>query len=216
MFSTITTALLASAALVGAMPARRDGSISVTPHDQYSSSVGVPGCKIDTNRVAYWPMSVDCDNICVKVTNGDRSLHLLRIDTSGGAYDISYDAWNELAFGASAKNEPHMGGGVSMTWENVDNEECSDLLDDGKLPLSAANSMNFWASCQGDSWVGRNSKLVNIMDSACNYGADEECTVDLAVSNQPSCPSGLGVNTELKGQDVINIAYGTGEEKVAQ
>lgn len=213
MLTTFTAALLASAALTGAMPARRSQSASITPHDQYSSSIGVPGCKINSNRVAYWPGSVNCNDICVKVTHGDRSLHLLRIDSSAGAYDISYDAWNELAFGASAKDEPHMGGGIDMEYEYVDNEECKDLLDDGKLPLSAANSMNYWASCQAeDSWVGRNSKLINIMDPVCKYGVDEECTVDLAVSNQPSCPSVLGTNTELKGEKVVNIAYGTGEE----
>jgi len=217
MFTTITTALLASAALVGAMPARRSQSASITPHDKFSSSIGVIGCKIDTNRVAYWPGSVSCNDICVKVTHDDRSVHLLRIDSSAGAHDISYDAWNYLAFGAGAEDEPHMGGGVDMEYEYVDNEECSHLLDDGKLPLSAANSMNYWASCQAeDSWVGRNSKLVNIMDSQCKWGVDEECTVDLAVSNQPDCPSGLGVNDPLEGEDVVNIAYGTGEKEVAQ
>ena len=35
-------------------------SIWVTPHMQYSSSVGVPGCLIDTNRVAYFPQPVSC------------------------------------------------------------------------------------------------------------------------------------------------------------
>lgn len=34
-------------------------AMGITPHDMYSSSVGVLGCKIDTNRVAYWPQSVD-------------------------------------------------------------------------------------------------------------------------------------------------------------
>lgn len=219
MFSIITTAILASASVVGALPARRDESqsVSVTPHDKYSSSIGVLGCKINTNRVAYFPKTPGCDNICIKVTHGDRSLHLLHIDSSTGAHDISYDAWNELVFGVSAKDEPHQGGGVDMEWEEVDSEECKDLLDDGKLPLSAANSMNYWASCQAEGgWVAENSKLINIMDPVCKYGVDEECTVDLAVSNQPSCPSVLGTNTELEGQEVINIAYGTGKEEIAQ
>lgn len=52
--------------------------------------------KVNTNRVAYWPMSVGCDNLCVKVSNGDRSVNLLRVDQSGGAYDISYDACASL------------------------------------------------------------------------------------------------------------------------
>ncbi|EMT69279.1 hypothetical protein FOC4_h10017047, partial [Fusarium odoratissimum] len=57
----------------------------ITPHAEYSSSVGVLGCKVDTNRVAYWPLDVGCDGICVRVSNEGRSLHLLHIDKSGGA-----------------------------------------------------------------------------------------------------------------------------------
>ncbi len=68
-----------STLIAGASAAAAIG-VSVTPHDMYSSSVGVLGCKINTNRVAYWPMSVDCDNICVQVSYQGRSLNLLRID----------------------------------------------------------------------------------------------------------------------------------------
>jgi hypothetical protein len=62
-FSTISAALtVAFASLTTAAPVnvtfteeslvkRGGGGISVTPHAQYSSSVGVLGCKIDTNRV---------------------------------------------------------------------------------------------------------------------------------------------------------------------
>lgn len=81
------------------------GTISdVTPHVYFSSSVGVLGCKINTNRVAYWREEVDCDNICVKLTNtiASRSVTLLRIDHSGGAHNISYDVWNYLATGNPA------------------------------------------------------------------------------------------------------------------
>ncbi|KAH7110030.1 hypothetical protein B0J13DRAFT_462591, partial [Dactylonectria estremocensis] len=49
------------------------------PHEQYSSSVGVLGCKINTNRVAYWPRPVSCDDICVQITYEDREVYLLRI-----------------------------------------------------------------------------------------------------------------------------------------
>jgi hypothetical protein len=218
MFTTLTTVLAGSAALVSAVPTRRGQSVSVTPHEQYSSSIGVPGCKINTNRVAYWPGTPDCNNICLKLTNGDRSLNILKIDTSMGAHDISYDAWNYLAFGTSATEDPHQGGGVDMTYEFVDVSECSDLLDNGKLPLSASNSMNYVASClsEPDSWVAKNYKLLNIADSACKYGADEECSLDLAVSNQPSCPSGLGSQEKMSGHSVTNIVYGTGEKQVAQ
>ena len=188
-------------------------TISVTPHDSYSSSVGVLGCKINTNRVAYWPLAVGCDDLCVKVTNGDRSLNLLRVDQSGGAYDISYDAWNYLSTGQSATVNPTSGGGISMQYETVDMSECSDLFltDDKKLPLEAANSMNYVASCtsQASSWVAQNYDLYNIANAVCTLGVDEKCTLDLAVSNQPSCPSQLGLQTPLS-EAVKNIQYGTG------
>lgn len=219
MYTSFTTLFAASAAIisVGAVPFRRSESASMTPHDKYSSSIGVPGCKINTNRVAYWPGSVNCDDICVKVTKGDRSLHLLRIDSSAGAHDISYDAWNHLGFGSSAEDDPQTGGGINMEYEYVDNEECKDLLDDGKLPLSAANSMNYLASCLAEpsSWVAKNHELLNILDSQCQYGKDEKCTLDLDVSNQPSCPSTLGATTKLD-KPVMDIAYGTGKEEKAQ
>ena len=42
--------------------------------------------------------------MCVKVSANGRSVHLLHLDTSGGAYDISYDAWNYLNIGKSARS----------------------------------------------------------------------------------------------------------------
>ncbi|KFA69572.1 hypothetical protein S40285_09196 [Stachybotrys chlorohalonatus IBT 40285] len=187
------------------------GSAIVTPHDMFSLSIGVPGCKINTNRVAYWPMSVDCDNICVNLSYQGRNLNLLKIDTSAGAFDISYDAWNYLGFGFSATESPRMGGGLPMNYEFVPASECADLLDDGRLPLLAANSMSYLASCLSEpsSWVSQNYKLFNIVDPVCHWGVDEECVVNLAISNQPACPSGLGLNAALD-LPVINIAYGTG------
>lgn len=212
---SIATALLAASAAVSAVPtkhSKRGGTASVTPHEQYSSSVGVPGCKINTNRVAYWPGSVSCDDICVKLTNGEFSTHVLKIDSSAGAHDISYDAWVYLQNGGSAKDTPLTGGGIDMSYEFVPVSECADLLDGGSLPLSASNSMNFAASCMSsDTWVGKNLKLLNILDPICKYGYDETCTVDFDVSNQPSCPSGLG-NPAPLNLPVINIEYGTGKE----
>ncbi|PTB68426.1 hypothetical protein BBK36DRAFT_1156688 [Trichoderma citrinoviride] len=222
MFSAVAAILAASAATVSAVAVPRggggSGSASVTPHEQYSSSIGVLGCLINTNRVAYWPMGVDCNNICVKVTNGDRSLNLLKIDQSGGAYDISYDAWNYLGFGEGAEQDPHTGGGIPMTYEFVDASECSDLLHDGKLPLSASNSMNYVASCMSEpnSWVNKNHELINMADPLCKYGYDEVCTLDLNVSNQPSCPHTLGAQVAYSGKGVTNIAYGTGKTEAAQ
>ncbi|KAH8666580.1 hypothetical protein BX600DRAFT_462023 [Xylariales sp. PMI_506] len=190
-------------------------SVSTTPHDSYSSSVGVLGCKIDTNRVAYWPQSVDCTNICVKLTYGDRSVNLLRIDQSGGAYDISYDAWAYLQTGESATVDPLTGGGVEMEYEDVDASECADLIftEGSKLPLSASNSMNFVSSCLADSssWVANNYVLYNICDAICSLGYDETCTLDLSVSNQPSCSHTLGLTTSLTSTPVYNIEYETGK-----
>ncbi|EXF81884.1 hypothetical protein CFIO01_02592 [Colletotrichum fioriniae PJ7] len=223
MFSTtLTTFLAVSATLVSAatIPIRdagKSGSYSMTPHDSYSSSIGVLGCKIDTNRVAYWPNPLSCNDICLKVSNGDRSVHLLRIDQSGGAFDISYDAWNYLTTGKSATEDPTIGGGVLMNWEAVDASECGHLLKDGKFPLSAANSMNYLASClaEPDSFVAKNYALYNIQNPACTWGVDEVCTLNLAVSNQAACPSGLGSVKALTTLPVTNIGYGTGKTAVA-
>lgn len=192
--------------------------ISATPHDSYSSSVGVLGCKINTNRVAYWPMAVDCNNICVKLTYSSRSVYLLRIDQSGGAYDISYDAWNYLQTGKSATKDPIAGGGVAMTYENASASDCADLIKTNGLPLSAANSMNYVASCleESDSWVGQNYGLYNIADSLCSLGYDEKCTLDWdAGANQATCTHQLGSQATLTSAPVYNIRYPTGQKVLA-
>ncbi|KAK4153826.1 hypothetical protein C8A00DRAFT_43327 [Chaetomidium leptoderma] len=159
----------------------------ITPHDMYSSSVGVLGCKINTNR-------------------------LLRIDQSGGAYDISYDAYNYLVSGQGATEHPITGGAVNMQVENISADNCVQHLKAGGLALSASNSINYVASCLGqpNSWVARNHRLFNIQDPVCHWGHDEQCTLDLAVSNQPSCPHGLGTTSGRLPDTVFNIQYGTG------
>ncbi|KAH9909660.1 hypothetical protein F4778DRAFT_712165 [Xylariomycetidae sp. FL2044] len=222
----VTPFLLSLAAATIPRAAAQDGdsgTVWVTPHDSYSSSVGVLGCKVDTNRVAYWPGAVDCDKICVALSYGDRTVKLLRVDQSQGAYDVSYDAWNYLYTGASAADAPTAGGAVAMTFENVDASECKGLIDtDGhKLPLSAANSMNFLASCLaqeeggGSSWVAENYILFNILDPLCSWGHDEKCTLDWPDANQASCPSGLGDPAALDSDPVYNIRYPSGETVVA-
>lgn len=191
-------------------------SVSATPHDKYSSSIGVLGCKIDTNRVAYWPGSVDCDNICIKLTSGSRSVHLLRIDQSGGAYDISYDAWVYLQTGKTATDKPITGGGVDVDVEEVDASECASLIHtkDHKLPLSASNSINFLTSCleQPDSFIAKNHVLYNICDPICTLGYDETCKLDLTVSNQPSCTHTLGLQSELTSAPVYDVEYESGNK----
>lgn len=221
LFSVVSLLASVGAVSAAALPQispRAGGSASVTPHDRYSSSVGVLGCKINTNRVAYWPMSVGCDNLCVRVSANGRSVTLLRIDQSGGAYDISYDAWNYLLTGQGAQENPQYGGGIAATWEEVAMSECSDLLSGagGKLGLTAANSMNFVSSCSSSTWVGQNYALYNIINPVCTYGYDEICTLPPPeVSNQPTCPHTLGLTTPLTTQPVWNIDYGTGQLSLA-
>lgn len=194
----------------------RTETVYVTPHDSYSSSVGVLGCKINTDRVAYWPGSVDCSNICVSLSYEGRTVKLLRIDQSGGAHDVSYDAWNYLYTGESATKKPTAGGPIQMETSNLNAKECKDLIKtkDGKLPLSAPNSMNFLASCldQKDSWIANNYALFNILDPICTWGIDEQCTLDYPAQNQAQCPSGIGKNDALTTDPVYNIRYPTGEK----
>ncbi|KAF2264141.1 hypothetical protein CC78DRAFT_533384 [Lojkania enalia] len=212
MLSTITPTLLLASAAFAAPATRRGNGVSITPHDKYSSSIGVLGCKIDTNRVAYWPGWPKCDGVCIKVTANGRSVNLLQIDASEGAHDISYDAWNYLSTGQSATENPSMGGGIDATWESAPMSDCADLLQgaDGKLPLMAANSMNFYAGCPDGSWVKENSALYNIATASCTLGIDEVCHLP-AVGNQPVCPSGqLGAQTKLD-LGIHDIVYGTGK-----
>lgn len=197
------------------------GKVSITPHDKYSSSVGVLGCKINTNRVAYWPSTPDCNNVCVKLSHEGRSVYLLQIDSSGGAHDISYDAWNFLKTGHSVK-EPGQavaGGGFEVDFEYVSANECKSLITDGtgKLPIAAANGLNWLTSCLGGSWVGNNYQLYNIQDPICHYGYDEKCSLAVG-SNQPTCPHQLGANPKLDNPSdhkVVNLLYPTGQEEVA-
>jgi len=195
------------------------GSVWVTPHASYSSSVGVLGCMIDTNRVAYWPDSVDCNNICVALTYEGRSVNLLRIDQSGGAHDVSYDAWNYLYTGYSATSKPTAGGAIEMNYTNVEASACASLIhtQHNKLPLSASNSMDFLASClsQPDSWVAENYVLYNILDPLCSWGYDEVCTLNWPADNQPTCPHTLGLDTPLTTEPVYNIEYPSGQVVLA-
>lgn len=202
------------APLVAAIP------VDVTPHESYSSTVGVPGCKINTNRVAYWPLPISCTNICVRVTYAGRSLHLLRIDRSTGAWDISYDAWNYLLTGQSARDNPSTGSILEADYEEVDADECVDLMysSNGGLPMSAANSMDYLRPCledEPDSWVARHFESWNIHNPVCTQGWDERCTLDLKKSNWSDCPNPVGEPRVLTTAPVWNVQYGTGEEVLA-
>jgi len=76
--------------------------------------------------------------------------------------------------------------------------------------------MNYVASCLSEpkSWVAQNYELYNINDPVCKHGVDEKCHLNLAVSNQPECPSGLGSVKELS-MKVENILYGSGKKVTA-
>jgi hypothetical protein len=155
----------------------------------------------------------------VSLSYQDRQVYLLRIDKSGGAHDVSYDAWNYLYTGKSATEEPTAGGAIDMQFENVDASKCKSLIhtDGHKLPLSAANSMNFLASCleQSDSWVADNYLLLNIQDPLCTLGRDEKCEIDWPTANQPACPHMLGDMSELTDTPVYNIRYPSGDTVLA-
>ena len=210
--------LLFSAAATTRRVAAASGTAWVTPHESYSSSVGVLGCKVNTNRIAYWPESIDCTNLCVELSYEGRKVHLLRIDQSEGAHDVSYDAWNYLYTGHSATDRPTAGGAVPMEYRDVDISECKDLIKTKgrKLPLSAANSMNFLASClDRDTWVAKNHILYNILDPICTWGYDESCDLDWPNANQAQCPHALGTPSALTSAPVYNIAYPSGEKVLA-
>lgn len=210
-----TTALSYFASTAAAADA--GSAIQITPHAQYSSSVGVLGCHVDTNRIAYFPSFPSCDNLCIEVSANGRSVNLLHVDQSGGAYDISYDAWNYLKTGSSAVDAPTAGGPTDATYRQVDMSNCQDIIKtpSGKLPLMAANSMGFYVGCGTESWVGKNSELYNIQNAACTLGFNEVCTLDLSASNQAECPHVLGAQNPLSGLPVTDIEYQTGKKVVA-
>lgn len=200
------------------------GEIWLTPHDHFSSSVGVLGCKTDINHMAYWPEAISCDNFCVEVSYKGRSALFMHLDNSAGAHDISFENWNYLqtGFPASEKNHIEPSAGFTAQYQTVDPNRCRSLIKtaSGKMPFSAATSINFIANCvlnQPNSWIAKNFELWNIYDSQCNLGHNELCeTPDLKNGfNQAKCPHILGSQDKLEGQDVWNILYPSGEKEEA-
>lgn len=59
MFTHILIGVLAFIPSLVAGSLATSGTVYVTPHSQFSSSIGVLGCKVDTNRIAYWPVWPD-------------------------------------------------------------------------------------------------------------------------------------------------------------
>ncbi|KAF2107511.1 hypothetical protein BDV96DRAFT_653604 [Lophiotrema nucula] len=183
--------------------------VEVTPHDKFSSN-GALGCKININRIAYWPMYPDCNNMCVRITAQATgySVYVLHTDQSVAAHDISYDAWNFLGTGKSAKDDPRTGGAIKADYEFVPMENCHDILAQGTLPIMAS-SPNFYFGCPSSSWVGQHSTFWNIWDQQCTLGVDEECQFDPGM-NQATCPTNqlTGVGTRpLIGMQIYDIPY---------
>lgn len=208
----------ALAAAAATLPS--SGTVYVTPHSQFSSSIGVVGCKVDTNRIAYWPYWPDCTNMCVKLTFGSRSKTILHIDTSGEAHDISFDAFQYLAFDSSATASPailNAAAGVNMDYEVVDMSECADIItsETGKLSF-IATSPNQVNKCltESDSWLAQNYELRNIGSSTCQYGVDEVCTLDDATGTA-SCPSGGAGATKTLDMPVIDYIAPCGVKATA-
>lgn len=158
MLLRILSPLVALAISAAECSLAKSGTVYVTPHSQFSSSIGVLGCKVDTNRIAYWPIcrafsfqypfisqyylrtdriltmiliGPDCTDMCIKLTFGSRSRTILHIDTSGGNYDISFDTFQYLAFDSKATASPailNANAGANMDYEIVDMSECSDII----------------------------------------------------------------------------------------
>ncbi|RCI13069.1 hypothetical protein L249_1119 [Ophiocordyceps polyrhachis-furcata BCC 54312] len=203
----------------GSSQGRPGGNITATSHVEYSSSIGVLGCKgVDLSRIAYFPGTPGCDDICVKVTYEGRSVNLLRIDNSGsapspdnsGTFDMSCQAYDFLLHGTDNKKSCQTGGRTAMSYETVDPDECKHLLSDGVLPISAPNP-NYYVQCANHPTFNQGSlklALFNINDARCKYGIDEECSCSGV--GDPKCRSGLGQgNTrQLQGLEVVDPSYG--------
>ncbi|KAF2115148.1 hypothetical protein BDV96DRAFT_646997 [Lophiotrema nucula] len=164
--------------------------VSIKPHP-FFSSWGVLGCKININRVAYWPFQPDCNKPCIKLTasNGN-SLHVLHIDKSGGSYDISYDAWNYLSTGVSATVNPTYGGAIQAEYESVSMDNCKDIIktSDGSLPVMAGNP-DPYTLCPPGTWSHDHVSFWNFGSQDCSMGVDEQCTMPPGVGSQAQCPT---------------------------
>jgi hypothetical protein len=204
------------AVTLGLIAAASAESIQITPHDTYSSTIGVPGCHVDTNRIAYFPKKPDCNNLCFEVSANGRKVNLLHIDVSGAAYDISYDAYNYLITGESCTKNPIDGGKIDAEYKVVPMSNCADLIKtpDGKLPIIALNPTYFTVDCPSSSWVGQNTALYNFPNMVCSAGFNEVCNYDAAVSTQPSCPHTLGSQNPLSGLPVYDLKFPTGKKEL--
>lgn len=163
--------------------------------------------------------------MCIKLKYGSRSRTVLHIDQSAGAYDISFDTFQYLAFGTSAIPSPGSptyllaGSSFPLDYEVVDMSECADIItsDTGKMSFIAGNP-NQVVACvgKGNNWVAQNYEVRNMKDAQCQYGIDEVCTLD-AATGIAKCPSGkLNIDTPLSpAQPVIDLTSPCGDEHIA-
>ncbi|KAG8630921.1 hypothetical protein KVT40_000061 [Elsinoe batatas] len=195
---------------------------TVTGHVEYRSTIGVLGCKVDTNAVAYWPTTGDCDSVCAKVRNPATGIEktVLTIGTSSASsvYDISWKRYVELKGQPDTPegNAAAYDGGTPMEVFPVTMDQCEDLIyyeEDGqkKLPFLAL-SPNFLNECQAsspNSWVAQNGVLLDFVNDCCTIGKDQKCTgpnpvycADGALAGYSQVKTNLAVmNVKLDGSE---------------
>lgn len=179
-------------------------SLAITPHSQFSSSLGLVGCMVNTSRMAYWPECIDtCRGSCYKVTHGSRSVYLLHADNSGGAHDISAEAMIYLTDGTTPSQPNHLQSGpVTMQVEPADFSQCTYILKDSKFWMSALHPTAY-TDCIGHSDAGTfmldNAGFLNIDDpTALTSGTmDDTCKWDDA-SAGVTCGKGLGAANAIQ------------------
>lgn len=87
-------AFLLSSLLAGATTraVADSGTVWATPHDSYSSSVGVLGCKVNTDRIAYWPNA--------NQASGPHGLSTPSVLSSAPVWDIKYPSGTKVLAGS--------------------------------------------------------------------------------------------------------------------
>lgn len=196
------------------------GTIALDSHVEYSSSMGVIGCLINTNRVAYFPTTPPCSNPCIKLTapNGN-TINVLHIDQSGGSYDISMDAYKTLKYGADWKSmnalpEAKWDG---VTYEYVFMDQCADILPQGTLPV-LAKSPNKYVSCaasEPQSFWATHTQFYDVDDARCLRGVMQTCEM-VPPNNTPTCANGkmagMSGHMPLTGVDTVVDVTAAGEQ----
>ncbi|PNS13746.1 hypothetical protein CAC42_3239 [Sphaceloma murrayae] len=195
---------------------------SITGHTDWRSTIGVPGCQVSTDDVSYFPSTGTCDSLCVKVKNTATGveLPLLKIGSSAGAWDVSWMAYVKLMGQGDnpdlqAASKAAYGGGSPMEVTDVSMDQCLHLIkyEEGgqkKIPF-LAKSPNFQVACQADSpdsWVAKNSALLDFNDDCCLTGKMQTCTgtsfvtcADGTQAGYAQGPTGMTViNTGVDGK----------------